>query len=117
MNYLFICYSNCTTCKKAKNWLGKYNISYDERNIKENNPTEEEIRLWYKNSSLPLKKFFNTSGMLYRSHKLSDKLPSMSEDDQIKLLASDGMLLKRPLLIKDKTVLIGFKEEKWNILK
>ena len=109
----FICYPKCTTCKKAQNWLDSKGIEYSLRNIKEENPTYEELKEWYGKSGLPLKKFFNTSGMLYKEMKLKDKLPSMSEEEQIKLLASDGMLVKRPLLIGDDFVLVGFKEDQW----
>ncbi len=107
---LFICYPKCTTCQKAKKWLDEKGISYELRDIKENNPTFKELKEWYKNSGLPLKKFFNTSGLLYKSMELKDKLGNMSEDDQLKLLASDGMLVKRPLLIEGDKVLVGFRE-------
>lgn len=110
---LYINYPKCTTCQKAKKWLDAHSLSYDDRHIKEQNPTLEELTLWYKNSGLPLKKFFNTSGMIYREMGLKDKLGSMSEEEQLKLLASDGMLVKRPLVINDDTVLIGFKEKEW----
>lgn len=107
---LFICYPKCMTCQKAKKWLDEKGISYELRDIKENNPTLKELKEWYKNSGLPLKKFFNTSGLLYKSMELKDKLGNMSEDDQLKLLASDGMLVKRPLLIEGDKVLVGFRE-------
>ena len=107
---LFVCYPKCTTCQKAKRFLDENGMTYDERNIKENNPTIDELKDWHKASGLPLKKFFNTSGMLYRSTELAKKLPSMSEDEQFALLASDGMLVKRPILVTDNTVLVGFKE-------
>lgn len=110
----FICYPKCTTCQKAKEWLDDNKIEYEMRNIKENNPAFEELSKWHKISGLPLKKFFNTSGMLYKSMNLKDKLTEMSEDDQLKLLATDGMLVKRPLLIGDDFVLAGFKEKEWN---
>ena len=110
---LFVCYPKCTTCQKAKRFLDENGIKYDERNIKEQNPTIEELKDWHKASGLPLKKFFNTSGMLYRSMELAKKLPSMSEDEQFALLASDGMLVKRPILVADNTVLVGFKEGDW----
>ena len=106
---LFIQYPKCSTCQKAKKWLDKKNIQYTYRHIKENNPTYEELKQWYKESDLPLKKFFNTSGLLYKSMNLREKLPDMSEDEQLKLLASDGMLVKRPLLICDSKIYIGFK--------
>ena len=110
---LFICYPKCSTCQKAKKYLEDKSISFDERHIKENNPTLEELKAWYKQSGLPLKKFFNTSGLQYKALQLKDKLPTMSEDAQLELLASDGMLVKRPLLISDDFVLIGFKEADW----
>ncbi len=113
---LFICYPKCTTCQKAQKWLDSHGISYELRNIKENNPTCDEIRKWHKASGQPLKKFFNTSGMLYRSLELKDKLPDMSEEEQLNLLASDGMLVKRPLLISGSDVFIGFKEKEWETL-
>lgn len=114
---LFVCYPKCTTCQKAKRFLDENGMTYDERNIKENNPTIDELKDWHKASGLPLKKFFNTSGMLYRSMELAKKLPSMSEDEQFALLASDGMLVKRPILVADNTVLVGFKESEWEKLK
>ena len=114
---LFVCYPKCTTCQKAKRFLDENGIKYNERNIKEQNPTIEELKDWHKASGLPLKKFFNTSGMLYRSMELAKKLPSMSEDEQFALLASDGMLVKRPILVADNTVLVGFKESEWEKLK
>ena len=110
---LFIHYPKCSTCKKAKAWLDNNKISYTERNIKEENPTYEELKRWYEISGLPLKRFFNTSGMIYRDMELSKKLPNMSEEEQLKLLATDGMLVKRPILVTDKTVLVGFKENEW----
>ena len=113
---LFICYPKCTTCQKAQKWLDSNVISYELRNIKENNPSYDEIRKWHKASGQPLKKFFNTSGMLYRSLELKDKLPDMSEEEQLILLASDGMLVKRPLLISGSDVFIGFKEKEWETL-
>lgn len=114
---LFVCYPKCTTCQKAKRFLDENGLNYDERNIKEQNPTIEELKDWHKASGLPLKKFFNTSGMLYRSTELAKKLPSMSEDEQFALLASDGMLVKRPILVTDNTVLVGFKESEWEKLR
>ena len=110
---LFLCYSRCSTCKKAKKWLDDNGISYTERPIKEENPTFEELTEWIGRSGLPVRKFFNTSGQLYRSMQLKDKLPTMSEDEQLELLASDGMLVKRPILIDDDFVLVGFKEADW----
>ena len=109
----FICYPKCTTCQKAQKWLDDNKIEYEFRNIKENNPTLEELTTWYKMSGLPLKKFFNTSGLLYKSMELKVKLPSMSEEEQLKLLATDGMLVKRPLVIGKDFVLVGFKENEW----
>ena len=110
----FICYPKCTTCQKAKKWLDENSVSYELRDIKEKNPTEEEQKNWYNKSGLPLKKFFNTCGLLYKSMELKNKLPEMSDDEMIKLLASDGMLVKRPLLVGDDFVLVGFKAEQWN---
>ena len=109
----FICYPKCTTCQKAKKWLDDNNIEYELRDIKLDNPTSEELSEWYKKSALPLKKFFNTSGLLYKSMELKSKLPMMTDDEMITLLASDGMLVKRPLLIGDGFVLVGFKESEW----
>ena len=110
----FICYSKCTTCQKAKKWLDDNKIKYELRDIKEEKPSLEELTVWYKMSGLPLKKFFNTSGLLYKSMELKDKLPNMSEEEQLKLLATDGMLVKRPLVIGNDFVLVGFKESEWN---
>lgn len=109
----FICYPKCTTCQKAKKWLDDNKTEYELRDIKEDNPSYEELTSWYKMSGLPLKKFFNTSGLLYKSMELKDKLPSMSEEEQLKLLATDGMLVKRPLVISEDFVLVGFKEIEW----
>lgn len=109
----FICYPKCTTCQKAKKWLDDNKIEYKFRDIKEDNPSYEELSAWYKKSGLPLKKFFNTSGLLYKSMELKDKLPKISEEEQLKLLATDGMLVKRPLVIRKDFVLVGFKESKW----
>ena len=110
----FICYPKCTTCQKAKKWLDDNKIEYDLRDIKEDNPSLEELIDWHKISGLPLKKFFNTSGLLYKSMELKDKLPAMSEEEQLKLLSTDGMLVKRPLVIGDDFVLVGFKESEWS---
>ena len=110
---LFIEYPKCSTCQKAKKWLDENSVEYTDRHIIEDNPTYEELKIWYKQSGLELKRFFNTSGMLYRSMGLKDKLPSMSEDEQLKLLASDGMLVKRPLIVSDKVILTGFREKEW----
>ena len=110
---LFVQYPKCSTCQKAKKWLDANKITYAYRNIKEENPTYDEIKEWHQKSGLPLKKFFNTSGMLYREMKLKDKLPEMTEEEQYRLLATDGMLVKRPLLIGEDFVLVGFKEAEW----
>ena len=110
----FICYSKCTTCQKAKKWLDEKNISYQERAIKAENPGYEDLKDWLAVSGLPVKKFFNTSGLLYKEMNLKDRLPQMSEDEQLRLLASDGMLVKRPLLIGGDWVLVGFKETEWS---
>ena len=110
----FICYPKCTTCQKTKKWLDENQIVYELRDIKLNNPTLEELTEWYQKSGLPLKKFFNTSGLLYKSLDLKNKLPAMTEDEMLKLLASDGMLVKRPLLIGNDGVLVGFKEADWS---
>ena len=109
----FICYPKCTTCRKAQKWLDENRIAYDLRNIKLENPAYEELAAWHQRSGLPLKKFFNTSGLLYKSMALKDKLPAMSEDEMLKLLATDGMLVKRPLLVDDDFALVGFKEAEW----
>ena len=109
----FICYPKCTTCQKARKWLDDNNIEYEFRDIKLDNPTFDELTEWYKKSGLPLKKFFNTSGLLYKSLDLKNKLPTMSEDEMLNLLASDGMLVKRPLVIGDSFVLVGFKEDEY----
>lgn len=108
MNY--ICYPKCTTCQKAKKWLDANGVSYELRDIKEQNPSYEELKKWYGMSGLPLKKFFNTSGLLYKSMELKNKLPDMSEEEQLRLLATDGMLVKRPILINGSKVVVGFKE-------
>ena len=110
----FICYPKCTTCQKAQKWLDAHEIEYDIRHIKEENPSEEELRDWHAKSGLPLKRFFNTSGMLYKEMKLKDKLPEMTEEEQIHLLASDGMLVKRPLLVGENYVLVGFRQAEWD---
>ncbi|MGI6663945.1 MAG: arsenate reductase family protein [Christensenellaceae bacterium] len=113
---LFLCYPKCSTCAKARNWLHAHNISFQERDIKEENPTYDELKLWYEKSGLPLKRFFNTSGMQYRALSLKDKLPAMSEEEQLRLLATDGMLVKRPILVQGETVLVGFKEAEYDVL-
>ena len=109
----FICYPKCTTCQKAQKWLDENGISYTFRDIKTENPTYEELSAWRRRSGLPLKKFFNTSGLLYKSMALKEKLPAMSEDEMLKLLAADGMLVKRPILVGDNFVLTGFREADW----
>lgn len=109
----FICYHKCTTCQKAQKWLDENGISYTFRDIKMENPTYNELTAWHERSGLPLKRFFNTSGLLYKSMGLKDKLPQMSEDEMLKRLAADGMLVKRPLLVGDDFVLVGFKEAEW----
>ena len=114
---LAVCYPRCSTCKKAVKWLEDNGIEYTYRDIKEDNPTEKELREWHATSGLPLKRFFNTSGVLYRDMQLKDKLPSMSEDEMFKLLASDGLLVKRPIAVADGKVLVGFKEAEWEALK
>lgn len=109
----FICYPKCSTCQKARNWLDENKVEYEFRDIKTENPTVEELSAWWALSGMPLKKFFNTSGLLYKSMELKDKLPSMSDEEMLTLLASDGMLVKRPLVIGDGVVLVGFKETEW----
>ena len=113
---LFLEYPPCTTCKKARKWLEDNGIAFDARHIKENNPTYEELKSWYEKSGLPLKKFFNTSGLQYKALELKDKLPAMTEEEQLQLLSSDGMLVKRPLVVTETTVLTGFKEKDWESL-
>lgn len=110
---LFIEYPKCTTCKKAKKWLDDNGISYSDRHIKEDNPTVDELKKWHRKSGLPLKRFFNTSGNLYKELQLKDKLPDMSEEEQYALLATDGMLVKRPIVVTEDVVLTGFKESEW----
>ncbi|MDD6021481.1 MAG: arsenate reductase family protein [Acutalibacteraceae bacterium] len=111
--FKFICYPKCTTCQRAKKWLDENKIEYELRDIKTENPTAQELSDWYKRSGLPIRKFFNTSGMLYKSMELKNKLPEMSEKEMIALLSTDGMLVKRPLLIGDDIVLVGFREAEW----
>ena len=113
---LFIHYPPCSTCQKAKKWLDAQGLAYTHRHIKEDNPTYEELKQWHRRSGLPLKKFFNTSGLLYKSMDLKNKLPAMTEEEQLRLLASDGMLVKRPLLVTEETVLTGFRESQWQEL-
>ena len=113
---LFIEYPACSTCKKAKQWLNDHNIDFTARHIKEDNPTAAELAAWQEKSGLPLKKFFNTSGLLYKSLNLKDKLPTMTREEQLDLLATDGMLVKRPILVTEDTVLVGFKAAEWEKL-
>jgi len=114
---LFLEYPPCTTCKKAKKWLDDHNVAYTARHIKEENPSYEELKHWLEISGLPIKKFFNTSGLLYKSMNLKDKLPTMTTEEQLQLLATDGMLVKRPIVVTDDSkILIGFKESEWNTL-
>ena len=110
---LFVCYPKCSTCKKAQKWLDENGKNYEMRNIKTDKPTEDELAEWWEKSGLPLKRFFNTSGKLYKEMKLKDRLPEMSEADQISLLATDGMLVKRPILVSEDKVLVGFREKEW----
>lgn len=116
MEYLFICYKNCSTCRKAKKFLIENDIKFVEREIKSDNPTVEELSKWIESSGLPVKRFFNTSGKVYRDLKLKDKLANMSDKEKIEILASDGMLVKRPLLVNDEKVLVGFKEAEYQDL-
>jgi arsenate reductase len=109
----FICYPKCTTCQKAEKWLVEKGVGYEKRDIKTENPTEEELNIWIEKSGLPSRKFFNTSGKLYKEMELSKKLPDMTKEEQVRLLASDGMLVKRPILVGDHGVLVGFKEADW----
>ena len=110
---LFLEYPKCSTCRKAKKWLDAHNVTYIDRHIVEDNPTYDELKEWYEKSGLPLKKFFNTSGLIYKEMKLKDRLPAMSEEEQLKLLATNGMLVKRPLIVEGDMVLTGFKEAEW----
>ena len=110
---LFICYPKCTTCQKAKKWLDEHNINYEERHIAEDNPSYDELKEWYEKSGLPLKRFFNTSGLLYKEMKLKDRIPTMTEEEQLELLSTNGMLVKRPIVINGDIVLVGFKEAEW----
>lgn len=113
MKGMFIYYPKCSTCQKAKKWLESNMVSFEERNIKEENPSANELKEWFDKSGLPLKRFFNTSGIIYKELGLKDKLPAMSEEEQLALLASDGMLVKRPVFVGEDFVLLGFKEEMW----
>lgn len=116
MDTLFVCYPRCTTCKKAEKWLNDHGVEFEKRHIAEDNPTVEELKKWHKQSGLPLKRFFNTSGQIYRQNNIKDKLPGMSEQEQYELLATDGMLVKRPILIKGDQVLVGFKQAEYENL-
>lgn len=113
---LFLQYPPCSTCKKAKNWLDEHGLKYTDRHIKEENPTYEELKAWYERSGLPLKRFFNTSGLLYKSLNLKERLHGMSEEEQLRLLATDGMLVKRPIIVRDDIILTGFREAEWEKL-
>ena len=113
MAVLFVEYPKCTTCKKAKKWLEDHEVSFTDRHIVEANPTKEELKEWHNRSGLPLKRFFNTSGMLYREQGLKDKIPNMTEEEQYELLSTDGMLVKRPIIVGEDFVLVGFKEKEW----
>lgn len=112
---LFVCYSRCSTCAKARTWLNEHHIAFHERDIKGDNPTYEELRDWYQTSGLPLRRFFNTSGMLYRSLGLATKLPTMSDDEALHLLATDGMLVKRPIIVNAHNILVGFAPSAWSL--
>ena len=114
MSLLFLEYPPCSTCKKAKSWLDAHGVQYTSRHIKDQNPSKEELKAWYQKSGLPLKRFFNTSGLLYKSMALKDKLPSMTEEEQLELLSTDGMLVKRPIMVSEDFVLVGFKESEWS---
>lgn len=113
---LFVAYAKCSTCQKARKWLTEHSLEFVDRDIKGQNPTADELKAWHKKSDLPLKRFFNTSGMLYKEMNLKEKLPGMSEAEQFDLLATNGMLVKRPILVTDETVLVGFKEKEWECL-
>ena len=113
----FVCYPKCSTCKKAQAWLDENNIEYEIRDIKTDNPTYDELKYWHEINGLPIKRFFNTSGILYREMDLKNKLDNMSEEEQLKLLSTDGMLVKRPIAVVDNTVLVGFNADKWAVLK
>lgn len=116
MTPLFVCYPRCTTCKKAEKWLVEHGIVYDKRHIAEENPTAEELKNWHETSGLPLKRFFNTSGQIYRQNHIKDRLPQMSDQEQYDLLAENGMLVKRPILVTDDRVLVGFREKEYEEL-
>lgn len=114
MAYLFVCYPKCTTCAKARKYLNDNNVKFQEINIKEDNPSKEELKEWFNRSDYPIKKFFNTSGILYREMKLKDKLADMNEEEKLELLSNDGMLVKRPIIVGKDKVLVGFKESEWS---
>lgn len=116
MSCLFIEYPRCSTCQKAKKWLTEHGVAFEDRHIAEQNPTKEELTLWIERSGLPIKRFFNTSGQLYRQLELKDKLGAMSEEEQVELLSSNGMLVKRPIIVREDSVLVGFKEKEWEEL-
>ena len=116
MSYLFVAYPKCTTCQKAEKWLKEHNIAYTLKHIKEENPTKEELKEWYEKSGLDIKKFFNTSGMLYKEMQLKDKLPDMTLEEKLDLLATDGMLVKRPIIIANGKIFTGFKEAEWETI-
>lgn len=116
MGYLFVEYPKCSTCKKAKQWLEEHNLTFEDRNIKEQNPTEEELKEWHEKSGLDIKRFFNTSGMLYKEMKLKDRLPELSLEEKYRLLSTDGMLVKRPILVTERGITTGFKPEEWEKL-
>lgn len=113
---VFLQYPPCSTCKKAKAWLDERGVGYEDRHIKENNPTYEELQAWHAQSGLPLKRFFNTSGLKYKELNLKERLPNMTEEEQLRLLATDGMLVKRPILLTESAVLVGFREKEWEAL-
>ncbi len=113
---LYVCYPKCSTCKKAQKWLDDHGVAYTLRDIKSENPSADELRIWQQKSGLPLRRFFNTSGQIYRAMELAKKLPEMSEDAQLELLASDGMLVKRPILVTENAVLVGFRESDWSMI-
>ena len=117
MKIIFIEYPKCSTCQKAKKWLEQNNIEFKDRHIVENNPTKEELKKWIKQSGYDIKKFFNTSGMKYKELNLKEKLPNMTDDEKIQILSTDGMLVKRPLIITDDLILVGFREKEWEQLK
>lgn len=113
MKVLFVQYPKCSTCKKALNWLKEHDVEFEDRHIVENNPTAEELKVWHEKSGLPLKRFFNTSGQIYRQNNIKDRLPNMSEEEQYELLATNGMLVKRPIVVGEDYVLVGFKEKEY----